>query len=138
VPTCTYAAAPDLTHATNYQDLWWGGASQDGWGINLTHEGNVIYATWYTYDTDGSPVWFASLMNASGPGLYTGPLIRARGPAFGSAFDPAAVSLSTVGTASLVIVNGNIAVWNYSIGTLSSAKSLTRFLFAAPAATVCH
>jgi mono/diheme cytochrome c family protein len=136
VPTCTYAPAPDLGAATNYQDLWWN-AAEDGWGLNVTHEGTSIYATWYTYDADGSPLWIASLMAPSGPHAWPGPLLRATGPAFGPAFDPAQVHLATVGTATITFPDGNSAAWSFTLNAFSGTKTMTRTLFAAPAATLC-
>ena len=31
--------------------------SESGWGINFTHQGDTIFATWFTYDLDGKPLW---------------------------------------------------------------------------------
>ncbi len=136
-PICTYAAAPDFADATNYQDLWWDSA-EPGWGINLTHQGSQIYATWYTYDIDGSPMWLVSLMAPSAPSTYTGSLLRFTGPAFYTLpFGPPPTA-TTVGGASLMFASGNAATWSYTVGTISGNKSISRFLFAAPAGTLCH
>jgi hypothetical protein len=136
-PVCSYEPAPDLAAATNLQDIWWGGAAQDGWGINFTHEGSLLYATWYTFDSDGSPLWLAALMSASG-NRYQGDLLRFTGPAFGPSFDPSQVRPTTLGTATLDIANGNAATWHYTIGGNAVSKPLTRFVFYPPAATVCR
>ena len=39
----------------NYQGLWWASPanSESGWGINFAHQGDTIFATWFTYDTAG-------------------------------------------------------------------------------------
>jgi YVTN family beta-propeller protein len=39
LPTCVWGAQPDLTKATNYQDLWWTSPpeSESGWGVNFAH-----------------------------------------------------------------------------------------------------
>ncbi len=137
VPVCTYSSTPNLAAATNYQDLWWNPA-EDGWGINLTHEGSSMYATWYTYDIDGSPLWVLSLMTQTAPGTWSGSLLRGSGPPFGGAFDPSQVHLATVGTAILTISNGNSATWTYTLGSASGTKSMTRTLFGAPAGTPCQ
>ena len=59
LPTCSFGAQPNLALATNYQDLWWKtpAASESGWGINLNHEGDTIFGTWFTYDLSGLPLW---------------------------------------------------------------------------------
>jgi hypothetical protein len=47
LPTCRFGALADLRLATNFQDLWWN-PSESGWGINLTHQGTRIFASWFT------------------------------------------------------------------------------------------
>jgi len=136
-PVCTFGPAPDFAAATNYQDLWWN-AAESGWGINLAHQGSQVYATWYTYDTDGSPLWLASLMSPSGPGMYTGSLLRFTGPAFSAVPFAPPPAVTTVGNATLTFANGNSGTWSYTVGATSGNKPLTRFLFAAPAGTLCH
>src|SRR6185369_5405466 len=39
----------------NYQGLWWKspGGSESGWGINFAHQGDTIFASWFTYDVNG-------------------------------------------------------------------------------------
>ena len=62
-PICTYSAVtPNFASATNYQDLWWvANGAESGWGINFAHQGNTIFATWYTYDGNGTPIWLSVL-----------------------------------------------------------------------------
>ena len=61
LPNCAWSAQPDLVRATNYQDLWWvPGGTESGWGVNLTHQGDIIFATWFIYDFDGSVLWLAA------------------------------------------------------------------------------
>jgi hypothetical protein len=35
-----------------YEGIWWN-ASESGWGLNVAQQGNVLFATWFTYDTSG-------------------------------------------------------------------------------------
>jgi hypothetical protein len=81
LPSCA-AATGSLTAATNYQDLWWAApaGSESGWGINFTHQGDIIFATWFTYDVDGTPLWLSVTANKTAPGVYSGPLYRMTGP----------------------------------------------------------
>ncbi len=77
LPTCVFGAQANLALTSNYQDLWWAApaGSEAGWGINLAHEGDTIFATWYTYDHDRSPMWLVTTANKSGLSSYTGDLI---------------------------------------------------------------
>ena len=56
--------------ATNYQDLWWAAPaeSESGWGVNFTHQGDMIFATWFTYDVDGTPLWLSATVHQDGAG----------------------------------------------------------------------
>ncbi len=136
-PACFYRSAPDLSGATNFQDLWWD-ASENGWGINVSHQGNRIYATWYTYDIDGSPLWLASLMDSTAAGTFKGSLLRLAGPPFSAAPFAPAPAATAVGTATLAFANGNAAVWSYNVNAIAGSKPITRYLFAAPAGTLCQ
>ena len=37
--------------------------SESGWGVNLAHQGDIIFATWFTYDVAGKAWWLS--MSAS-------------------------------------------------------------------------
>ena len=88
----------------NYTGLWWASpaGSESGWGISFAHQGDVIFATWFTYDVDGTPMWLSGAAHASsgfgGPD-WTGTLYRTTGPPFNSTpFDPAQVTETPVAT----------------------------------------
>ena len=74
-------AQPNLALATNYQDLWWAAPaeSESGWGINLTHQGDVIFATWFTYDCRRRADVAVGDADKAGAGVYSGTLIRTPG-----------------------------------------------------------
>jgi Subtilase family len=139
-PQCTYSAAPDFASAVNYQGLWWvAGGAESGWGVNLTHQGNAIFATWFTYDVDGTPMWLSVTATKSGPAVYAGPLIRTAGPPFDATpFDPVLVTRTVVGSATFTFANGNAATFAYTVGGVAQVKAITRQLFAPPAGTLCE
>jgi serine protease len=140
LPTCTFGAQPDLALATNYQDLWWAApaGTESGWGINLTMQSNVIFATWFTYDVDGTPMWLSATATNTAPGVYSAELARTRGPAFNAVpFDPTKVTRSPVGSATFTFVDGNHATFAYSVGGVTQTKSITREVFASPG-TMCQ
>ncbi len=136
VPTCAYSPTPNFAAATNYQGLWWNPA-EDGWGMNLTHEGNSIFATWYTYDVDGSPLWLLALMTPTSPGTWSGTVQRGVGPPFGNGFDPTQVHLTDVGTATMTFGSGNSATWSFALAAGSGSKTMSRLVLGA-GGTVCQ
>ena len=142
MPTCSFGTVADLTTATNYQDLWWNkpANSESGWGINLNHEGDTIFATWFTYDIDGTPLWLVVTANKTGPGVYSGDLYRTSGAHF-DAFNPANVVATKVGSATFTFADGNDATFDYTVQLASMAapvhqqKQITREVFTAPGTT---
>jgi serine protease len=139
-PSCTYGAQPNFASATNYQDLWWVAAgAEDGWGINLTHQGDNIFGTWFTYDVGGTPLWLSVSASKIAAGVYRGQLIRTRGPPFSAVpFNPALVMRPIVGTATFTFANGNAATLAYTVNGVVGVKQITRQLFAPPAGTLCQ
>ena len=74
------------------QGLWWNApaGSESGWGINFAHQGNIIFATWFTYGEDGAPWWLAMVAEQAAPNVYHGDLFTTTGPPFGSNVPPPA------------------------------------------------
>lgn len=139
-PSCTTGLQPDLAAATNYQDIWWSapGGSESGWGINLIQQSNIIFATWFTYDQDGSPLWLSMTAANSAPGVYAGTLYRTTGPAFSAVpFNPALIATTPVGMGTLSFANGNSGTFAYTVNGVSQVKPITRTVFRPPG-TVCR
>jgi hypothetical protein len=144
-PVCTFGAQANLALATNYTDLWWAtpAGSEAGWGINLTHQGDIIFATWFTFDHDRTPRWMVVQVNKTGPGTYAGTQVyRLTGPAFNTVPFPAIGSPGgptgvVVGTASFVFSDGNSAMFSYTVDGMTQSKAITREVFVSPG-TVCQ
>jgi hypothetical protein len=140
LPTCTFGGQPNLALATNYQDLWYAAPaeSEAGWGVNFTHQGDIIFATWFTYDVDGTPLWLAATVNKTATGVYTGTVYRTTGPAFSAVpFLPANVVATPVGTLTLTFSNGNSATFAYTVNGVTQSKPIVRQVFRTPG-TVCQ
>jgi serine protease len=140
LPTCVFGAQSNLARATHYQDLWWNAppGSESGWGINVIQQGGVIFATWFTYDFDGAPLWLSVTATSAVPGTYSGTLHRTTGPAFNAVpFDPTRIRTAPVGTATLTFADGNAATFAYTVNGVSQQKSITRQVFRSPG-TVCR
>ncbi len=137
LPTCAWGAEANLAAATNYTDLWWNPA-EAGWGINLTHQGDIVFATWFTYDGEGKPWWLIAELHKSGAGVYTGGVSTVTGPPFSAVpFDPSQVQEASAGTATLSFAHGNSATLAYTVAGASQSKAIERQVFRAPG-TVCQ
>jgi hypothetical protein len=108
--TATFSVSPQdrSKPLRNYSDLWWT-PDESGWGLNIVqHPSGVIFATWFTYDPDGTPAWYvvpSGEWNAVAIGdigvlyKYRGPVYRTSGPPVADTFDPARVTRTLVGEA---------------------------------------
>jgi hypothetical protein len=139
VPSCTAGGASSA--APNYQALWWASpaASQPGWGLNIAHQGDILFVTWFTYAPDGKGMWLVgSSLARTGNGSYGGALYRAIGPPFNAAsWNPAMVALTPVGSASLAFSDADTGVFSYSVNGITGSKAITRQVYASPV-TVCR
>lgn len=142
VPTCTWSTQADLNAARNFQDLWWSSPAQSeaGWGVNFTHQGDTIYATWFTYDELGRPWWLAAVMQQQiGVGVtYGGNVLAFDGPPFGSKFNAAQVHSRQVGSATVWFGDGNRAVFTSTVNGFSQGKTIERQIWGpAGSGTIC-
>ena len=123
--------------ATNYSDIWWN-PQESGWGINLFHQDNLMFATWFTYDANGRDTWYTvSRAEAQPDGSFTGaiqqvtagtPYNQINGaPAFPSGGAP------NVGNMTFRFTNGERGSMTYSIGNVTQTKNFERQQFSAPA-----
>ena len=137
LPTCVWGQQPNLSLATNYQDLWWN-PQESGWGINFTHQGDVIFATWFTYDAQGKPWWLIAVLSRTAAKTYSGPVSTVGGPPFNSSpWNGGAVAETEIGRATATFADGNHATFAYTVNGTAQTKAITRQVFAPPG-TVCH
>lgn len=133
-PVCTFGAQPNLALATNYTALWWAAppGSEAGWGINLTHQGDLIFATWFTFAHDHTPMWLVGTASKTSPGVYTmTELARLTGPAFNAVpfpplGSPGGPTFAVVGSATFTFIDGNTAMFSYVVDGVSQTKTITR------------
>jgi hypothetical protein len=137
--TRTFSVQPREPSAPihNYTDLWWNPA-ESGWGMNVVqHSSNAIFATWFSYDEDGTPAWYVlpegtwsslSTSPSSANHVFTGPLYRTSGPT-GGVIDPSRVMASLVGTAQLIFGDWEFLIARLTINGRTTEKQLRRQSF---------
>ena len=131
VPACGIDVADGAL--PNYQDLWWN-PSESGWGLNIAHQGDVLFITWFTYDTDGKALWLVgSDVRKTGNATYSGTLFRTVGPPVSaSPWDPSKVSRMPAGSATLTFADAGNGTFSYTVNGISGSKPITRQVFASP------
>ena len=122
--------------STNYSYTYWN-PDQPGWGLQLTHQGDLLFGTWYTYAEDGLPMFLTVEAQRQEDGSFAGPIFRTAGTPFAQINGSAAFTAVTqVGEAALVFDHTSILSFHYQIGGVSQLRSLQRFIFDS-AAPVC-
>ncbi|MGZ5065087.1 MAG: hypothetical protein ACXWG1_06030 [Usitatibacter sp.] len=117
----------------NFTDLWWAGASESGWGVNLNHQSDVIFATLFTYAADRNGMWLVASMTKQADGSFTGPLLQTTGPAFNaSPWIATSVSSTQVGTMTLTFADLGHGTLVYTVNGTRVTKSIVRQVFGTP------
>jgi hypothetical protein len=122
----------------NYQGLFWRfpAESESGWGMNFAHQGDTVFATWFTYDFDGKPTWFAAVLHLVAPGVYSGNIQTVTGPTFDATpWEASKVARTVVGTMTVAYSDRDNGVLHYTLLGVTQTKPITRQLFGA--APVC-
>jgi hypothetical protein len=129
-PSCSFSET-DRSLANNFQDLWWNPA-ESGWGINLTHQGDILFATMFTYGASGSGSYLVmSAGRKQADGSYSGELYRTTGPSF-DAVPWAPISYQQVGTMTLRFSTGSAGTLSYSVNGVPVTKPIVRQVFSSP------
>ena len=131
---------------TNLQGLWWADppGSQSGWGINLEHQGGILFATYFGY-LDGQPRWWVVsrldrhhvTLNADGSFAYVtyigGPQMHTTGPSYDAArFDPAGVDRIEIPRSTWYLHFHADGTARLESPQIEPAIRLTRQVFASP------
>lgn len=112
-------------------DLWWS-AAESGWGVNIIHQSNVLFMTFFVYGADGRARWYvASDTRCSGAPrdmeqVCTGPLYETSGPVVSNAFDPAAVQRRLVGDVTFLYRRPYGGTINYRIDGVGVGRFVRR------------
>jgi hypothetical protein len=136
-PTCAFTTT-DRTTATNYQDLWYN-QNESGWGVNVTHQGDTLFATLFIYDSNSQGTWLVMSNGVkTGTGIYSGTLYRTTGPPYNSSpFTPIGPgNYTTVGTMTLTFGTGNLGTLVYTFNGSAVTKLIQRLIIASPT-TLC-
>jgi hypothetical protein len=116
-----------LAAGDNYEGLWWAypPGSESGWGINFAHQGDVIFATWFTYDANGKAWWLVMTAPKTAQGVYSGTLYRTVGEPFFSQFtEPGAAT--AVGTGTLTFSGPTMGTFSYQVTDGANVATQTK------------
>ena len=120
---------------TSFQDLWWGGASENGWGVVVAQHGEHLFNTFFVYDEAGNPTWYVQPNGGWTEGLgstWAAVTFSPRGSPY-FAYDAAQFTLGpwlTYGTFPVVSFQGpEVGALMRSTANLQPLKPLSRLDF---------
>jgi hypothetical protein len=113
------------TFSVDYSDLWYIPA-ENGWGLNLIQQNNVLFATMFVYGSDGTPRWYvASDLESSNGTNFSGVLYKTTGPYFGAAWN-SSYTPTAAGTMTIVFNSPTSASLTYVVDGITVGKTLQR------------
>ena len=133
-PTICGFTTASRTGLTNYQDLWYQ-PGEDGWGINITHQGDILFATWFTYGPNGAGIWLVAseMRRGAAANSYTGKLYQTTGVPFDQIDGAQAYkTINEVGQLTLTFTNGERARMDYTVAGVTGSKQIQRQVFSTP------
>jgi hypothetical protein len=108
-------------------DMWWGGASQDGWGINIAQQGRVIFPVWYTYNATGNPVFFTVPGGSWSGNTFSGDVYSTTSSKWlGVGYVVGSFTAAKVGTMSITFADQNNGLMTYSVNGVTQSKLIVR------------
>ena len=134
----TIAVAYGDPAAPNFQDLWWVGYEENGWGISIVQHRDVLFVIVFAYDAQGQPTWYVmpgGSWNAARD-TYTGNLYSPRGRPLNEHVAANLVVGAPVGSIALRFNDTMTARAVMTFGTTETVKSIKRQFFGAREAGV--
>ena len=119
------------TPITSYQDMWWVGPSENGWGLTITQHNDELFLAWYIYDALGKPLWIVlpSGQWDSNHTTYSGALYIPSGSPYSSYDVSRFTANASVGTASITFSSTSTATLTYNVRGTPGTKAISRMAF---------
>ncbi|QJR09559.1 hypothetical protein DSM104443_00608 [Usitatibacter rugosus] len=96
-----FGPAVSRVHADN-SDMWWGGVTQNGWGVAVIQQYESVFLVWFTYDAAGAARWYVMPAGTWTGNAFSGRIYRTIGtPWDSSRYDPASFRSIDVGSFSV-------------------------------------
>lgn len=110
--------------------LWWN-ELESGWGMTLTQQTNIAFATIFTYDTNGFPTWYIASNCAEADSTCNGELYSVTGGApLTESWNADNLEVTPVGNIEVAVLSSNSATMSFDIDSILGLKSITQQIFA--------
>jgi len=122
------AQTPDPVNLTA---IWYETAAP-GYGVNVVHQGSILFLAWYTYGADGKLLWLLTAATRQPDGSYSGQINTFNGRPFNQ------INGTQAWTATSVVGNSRVSLgtdgkldFSYTVNNISQQKRLERLVFTA-------
>ncbi len=114
-----------------FEDLWWGGPAENGWGVSIVQHDDRLLPTIFAYDASGRPTWYAMPAGSwnEARDTFSGALYAPRGKPIGMHDASALVVDAPVGHASIAFDDAMNATLTVEIAGASMRKAISRQFF---------
>jgi hypothetical protein len=99
-------------------------------GDQFRAPGELIFASWFTYDGTGKPIWFSTALEQQATAASRARSTRRMAGFRLGAFDATRVTHTTVGTARVSFSDATHGTLTLTLGGVAQIKPLTLFVFA--------
>jgi hypothetical protein len=129
------AALPQAhAQSLNVQDLWWAGSAENGWGLTITQQADVLFVAMYIYDDAGNPTWLTASGTLDGR-VFSSDAYMPTGSPF-TAYDVKQFKPgSPIGKLTINFGSASNATLSYVLNGKSGTKAISRTQFGSGAAT---
>jgi hypothetical protein len=130
---CLAGVLAPAAHATDFGDIWFV-PSEQGWGLNMAHQNNLLFLTFYIFGADGRPTWVTALLARQGasvtpPVTFTGQTVVSGGTYYGAPWNAANVTARVAGTATFTANTATTGTLTYTIDGVTVTKQIERYAF---------
>lgn len=105
--------------------MWWGGPSQNGWGVSIMQQPGGMFIVWMTYGEDGKPTWFVMPSGSWNGTIYEGPILRTSGARWPE-FDTRLLQFEAVGSFSFDFEDATHATFRWSVGARAGTERIVK------------
>src|SRR5688572_19258690 len=121
--------AAATTDVTDFSDLWYAAPaeSEGGWGVNVSQQGDVIFATLFVYGADNTPRWYvASGVASTGSNAFAGALFTVgAGTHFGAPWTGIS-GVRQVGNIAFAFATPTTGTMTYTVDNVQVTKNIVR------------
>ena len=108
-------------------DLWWATVAEDGWGVNITQQGRVLFPIWYTYDGTGKATFFTGQGGSWNGTVWSGTIYAHSSAAWlGVPYNGSQFTATNVGSISIDFSDASTATMTTNVSGIVQSRRIER------------